>query len=85
MVAKLDDATRDRSDYPHEDLRDLIGRIEAIGELKRIDGVDWDLELGAILEMIYHAEPDNPPALLFENIKDYGKGCRIASGPTIAG
>ena len=82
MVTKLDEVTSNQSEYPHEDLRDLIGRVDEIGELKRIDGVDWDLELGAILEMIYHADPENPPALLFDNIKGYPKGFRIASGTT---
>ena len=34
----------------------------------RVDGVDWNLEMGSVAEMIYHAKPDNPPAILFENI-----------------
>jgi 4-hydroxy-3-polyprenylbenzoate decarboxylase len=64
------------------DLRDLIGRIDAMGELVKIDGADWDLELGGLLDMIYHAEPTNPPALLFDNIKGYPKGFRVSAGST---
>ncbi len=51
------------NDAPHTDLRDWLERVEAIGELQTITGVDWDLEMGAVAEMIYHARPENPPAL----------------------
>ena len=48
---------------PHVDLRDWIARVEGIGELMRVSGVDWNLEMGAVAEMIYHARPENPPAI----------------------
>ena len=67
---------------PHEDLREWIERVEGIGELLRVDGADWNLEMGSIAEMIYHAKPDNPPAILFENIPGYPKGHRVLSGAT---
>lgn len=70
------------NDSRHSDLRDLLERIDEIGELQRIDGVDWNLELGAVLQMIYHAKPDNPPALLFDNLQGYPKGFRITAGST---
>src|SRR5262249_29772754 len=53
-----------------------------MGELQKIDGADWNLEIGAVAEMIYHATPDSPPALLFDNIPGYPKGFRILSGMT---
>ena len=68
-----DGSTRDSrtgyGDYakPHEDLREWMERCEGLGELMRVDGVDWNLEMGSVAEMIYHAKPDNPPAILFEN------------------
>lgn len=71
-----------KSPNRHTDLRDAIDRIDRMGELLRIDGADWDLEVGALLEMIYHEVPQNPPALLFDNIKGYPKGFRISSGTT---
>jgi 4-hydroxy-3-polyprenylbenzoate decarboxylase len=66
---------------PHVDLRDWLTRVDAIGELTKIEGVDWNLEMGAVAEMIYHARPENPPALLFEEIPGY-KGFRVLSGMT---
>lgn len=67
---------------PHRDLREWLERAEALGELKRISGVDWNLEMGAVAEMIYHARPENPPALLFEDIPGYPSGYRVLSGMT---
>ena len=67
---------------PHEDLRDWLARVEAAGELMRLDGVDWNLEMGAVAEMVYHARPANPPALLFDRIPGYPAGFRALSGAT---
>ncbi|HUZ74889.1 MAG TPA: UbiD family decarboxylase [Stellaceae bacterium] len=67
---------------PHVDLREWITRVEGIGELMRVSGVHWNLEMGAVAEMIYQAKPDNPPAILFENIPDYPSNYRVLSGMT---
>ena len=37
---------------PHVDLRDWLTEVDAIGELKRIEGVDWNLEMGAVAERV---------------------------------
>ena len=57
------------------DLREFLCGVEDLGELKTVRKADWDLELGAITE-ISGAEP-NPPALLFDEIKDYPRGFRV--------
>ena len=69
-------------DAPHEDLREWIERTEAMGELMRVEGVDWNLEMGSVAEMIYHAKPDNPPAILFEKIPGFDEGFKVLSGAT---
>ena len=56
------------------DLRDFIKESEKLGELKLIEGADWDLEIGAITE--WQSQP-NTPLLLFDNIKDYPAGFRV--------
>ena len=50
-------------DRPHRDLRELLERAEVTNELVTINGVDWNLEMGALTELIHHARP-NPPAIL---------------------
>jgi len=67
---------------PHADLRDWIDRVESIGELLRVSGADWNLEIGAVAEMIYRARPGNSPAILFENIPGYSSDFRILTGVT---
>src|SRR5680860_1072516 len=66
--------------WRHEDLRDLIDRFEEMGELAIVQDADWDLEIGAVAEMVAQHTPGRSPAVLFENIKGYPKGFRILSG-----
>jgi UbiD family decarboxylase len=58
------------------DLRTFIDGAARIGELKQIDGADWNLEIGCLTELM--AEQDGP-LLLFDNITGYPKGFRIAA------
>jgi 4-hydroxy-3-polyprenylbenzoate decarboxylase len=55
-------------------LRDLIDEFERRGELRRIDGLNWNLELGAITEMLALRDGQ---ALLFDRIRDYPVGFRV--------
>lgn len=63
------------------DLRELIKHAEEIGEYKRIEGADWNLEIGIIGDLL--AESPNAPLLLFDKIKDYKPGYRVASNLTV--
>src|SRR6266852_6164376 len=66
-------------DRPHADLREAIDRMERAGELLRIRGADWKLEMGTLAEVVYRQ--DHPPAILFEDIPGY-PGRRAVSGLT---
>ncbi|HLH23076.1 MAG TPA: UbiD family decarboxylase [Chloroflexota bacterium] len=57
-----------------DDLRGFIAAAEALGELQRLDGAHWDLEIGALTEI--QAERRGP-ALLFDRIADYPPGYRV--------
>lgn len=61
------------------DLREFITAVEKLGELKLIEGADWNLEIGNITLIV--AEEPNPPALLFDRIKDYKPGFRVFTIP----
>ena len=69
-------------DRPHDDLREFIARAERAGEIVRITGADWKLEMGTLAEIVNHARPE-PPAILFEEVPGYPKGMRLLSGATI--
>jgi UbiD family decarboxylase len=58
-----------------DDLRDWLEKVERMGHLKKIDGADWDLEIGCVVHLNLRGK--QRPALLFDNIKGYTKGYRI--------
>ncbi|HLG72401.1 MAG TPA: UbiD family decarboxylase, partial [Chloroflexota bacterium] len=60
------------------DLRDWLRAVDELGELQRIHGADWDLEIGGISELNYRRRP--PAALLFDHIPGYPAGYRILTG-----
>jgi UbiD family decarboxylase len=68
-------------DRPHADLREFVARAEEAGELLRVTGAHWDLEMGTLAEIVYHARPE-PPAILFDEVPGYPKGMRLLSGAT---
>jgi 3-polyprenyl-4-hydroxybenzoate decarboxylase len=43
----------------YKDLREWIRCVENIGELKTLKGCDWNLEIGAVTELVHHKE-DGP-------------------------
>ncbi|HEY7218360.1 MAG TPA: hypothetical protein VH985_08195, partial [Candidatus Binatia bacterium] len=65
---------------PYDDVRQWLELVESMGELKRIDGADWDLEIGTLAELVYRERRGSIPALLFDKIKGYPEGFRILFG-----
>lgn len=55
------------------DLRPWLEAVEEIGQLERVSGGHWDLEIGALTEIIL-GKLSAPPALLFDNVPGYGAG-----------
>lgn len=50
------------------DLRHWLTRVARDGELKRVRGASWDLEMATITDIVYHESRQSAPALLFEDI-----------------
>jgi 4-hydroxy-3-polyprenylbenzoate decarboxylase len=63
----------------YRDLREWLDQVESFGELRTVEGADWDLEIGAITEMA-RKESKTAPCILFDAVKDYPKGHRLAVG-----
>ena len=64
------------------DLRVWLDQVEQLGQLERIEGVHWDLELSTLAELINEkfGEQGKPrPALLFDRIVGYPDGYRVAA------
>lgn len=60
------------------DLREWMSQVDQLGELKRIDGAHWDVEIGAITELGHH-RGEHSHALLFDHITGYPPGYRVLS------
>ena len=61
------------------DLREFIKEAEDLGQVKVIEGADWNVEIGTITELS-QCKSDQP-LLLFDKIKGYPPGYRIAANP----
>jgi len=65
----------ERNPVAFGDLRGWMKALDAAGELHRIDAeVDWNIELGTVARLAQG--PGTGPALLFNNIRDYGANAR---------
>jgi len=62
---------------PSSDLREFLRQLEMSNELREVRGADWNVEIGTIAELINEREG---PALLFDELKDYPAGYRVACG-----
>jgi UbiD family decarboxylase len=60
---------------PFSDLRAFIESAARLGELRIIEGADWNLEIGCLTELMAEQEG---PLLLFDSIRGYPKGFRVA-------
>src|SRR4030043_220980 len=67
---------------PYRDLREWLQGVEALGELKKIEGADWRLEMGAITELLGQEGKYPPPAILFDSIPGFPRGFRTLFGTT---
>jgi UbiD family decarboxylase len=60
---------------PWRDTREWMERVEALGELRVVRGADWEAEIGAITEMLDHAE--DSPCVIFDEVPGYPAGHRV--------
>ncbi len=63
-----------------EDLRGWLDAVEKMGQLRKVDGADWDLEIGTLTNL--NAPNRKGPALLFDKIKDHKEGFRVLTNST---
>src|ERR687886_1965835 len=70
--------TIERTAAVFDDLRSWIAACQEVDRWQQIDGADWDLEIGALTEATAELIPE-PPMLLFDHIKGYPAGYRVAS------
>jgi UbiD family decarboxylase len=60
------------------DLRTWLNEVDKLGQLMTVEGVHWDLDLSTLTEII-NERSKTRPAILFDRIKDYPQGYRVAA------
>jgi UbiD family decarboxylase len=66
----------------YKDLREWLPLVEALGELRTVKGAHWNLEMGAITELLSREGTYPPPAILFDRVPGYPEGFRCIFGTT---
>src|ERR1044071_5414297 len=56
-------------------LRSWLEQVDELGEIRTIEGADWDLEIGGVADIAN--ELGSSPAVLFDAVKGYPKGYRV--------
>jgi len=64
----------------HRDLREWLEQADKLGELKRVRGAHWDLEMGGLAEIVAREAKEVAPALLFDEIPGFPRGHRALFG-----
>lgn len=63
----------------YRDLREWLKQVESMGELRILEGADWNLEIGTITALASKGKAGSA-AILFDRIKDYPEGWRVLVG-----
>ena len=61
-------------------LRGWLEQVEKLGELERVSGAHWDVEMGALTHMLTEKSRGTAPAILFDDVPGYPKGFRTLYG-----
>jgi 3-polyprenyl-4-hydroxybenzoate decarboxylase len=56
-------------------LRSWLQQADELGEIRTIEGADWDLEIRGVADIV--TEKGSSPTVLFDSIKGYPKGYRV--------
>src|SRR5262245_23416564 len=71
-------ASKQRMQY--RGLRGWLEQVDKMGELRKVDGAHWDVEMGAITHMLTERSRGTAPAILFDNVPGYPQGYRTVCG-----
>src|ERR1700692_5082143 len=61
-------------------LRGCLDTVDKLGELERVSGADWDVEMGAVTHMLTEKSRGQAPAILFDDVPGYPQGYRTLYG-----
>ena len=59
----------------YEDMREWIREAEKLGEVKIVEGLSWEKDIGEVAEVVLHNE--SAPCILFDNVQGCPPGFRL--------
>jgi hypothetical protein len=79
-MARAGSETGSKQRMQYRGLRGWLEQVEKMGELRKVDGANWDVEMGAITHMLTEKSRGAAPAILFDNVPGYPRGYRTLYG-----
>src|SRR4029079_16319545 len=66
---------------PYQDgLRGWLEKVDAMGELLKVSGANWDMGMGALTQVLAESSQNLAPAILFDDVPGYPKAYRTLYG-----
>jgi UbiD family decarboxylase len=66
---------KEASKFLYKDLREWIAEADKLGEIKRLNGLTWEREIGMVTELVLR--DDNAPCVIFDEVPGCEKGFRV--------
>ena len=63
IMARPEKIGASRSAVTYRGLRDWLDRVDKLGELLKVNGADWDREMGSITQMLTESARGKAPAI----------------------
>ena len=82
-MGRMESLTKSRMQY--RGLRGWLDQVDKLGELRKVDGASWDVEMGALTHMLTEKSGGTAPAILFDNVPGYPQGLPHALRPALVG
>src|SRR5438128_3125764 len=79
-MVRMDGEAASKPRMQYRGLRNWLEQVDKMGELHRVDGAHWDVEMGAITHMLTEKSRGTAPAILFDRVPGYAKGFRTLYG-----
>src|SRR4030095_5782263 len=79
-MARPEQVERSQNPVTYRGLRDWLERVDKLGELRKVNGANWDREMGAITQMLTEGGKGKAPAIVFDEVPGYPKGYRTLYG-----
>jgi 4-hydroxy-3-polyprenylbenzoate decarboxylase len=71
----VDTGTNVGARMTYEDMREWINEADKLGELRVVEGLSWEKDIGEVAEVVLHDE--SAPAILFDNVEGCPPGFRL--------